>query len=138
MTEGASRLIETVSREIEEHVGRPADAGDLLVALACLPEGLTARTLTALGIDRAALTRAVDQARREGTYSGLLRLAEIGSEIEKVREGKLAKIEAREFVAAAELRDRERQLVNEVRELERHWLDATLVELRGRLGLPRR
>ena len=136
VTEGASRLLAILSPEIEHQLARPADAGDLLVALACVPEGLVARTLAALEIDPAALTRALDQARGERAYSGPPGPSELDAVIEKVREAKEAKLEAREFEAAADLRDRERQLVLDARDLQEHWLGYALAELRRRLGLP--
>lgn len=130
-------VLAAVSEEIEQQLGRRADAGDLLLALACVPDGLAARTFAALEIDTAALALALHETRGEQARSGPRGLAELGAEVEKVREAKLAKIEAREFEAAAQLRDRERQLVKQVRDLyEDHRLDRALVELRNRLGLP--
>jgi len=37
--EGVSRLMQTVATGIAQHLGRPVDAGDLLVAFASVPEG---------------------------------------------------------------------------------------------------
>ncbi len=131
LVDGASRVIETLAREIEKQLGRPADAGDLLVLLACVPDGLAARTLTGLHVDVDSLQRAAEEARRKGTRSGLLPPAELVAEIERVRNEKEAKIEA-----AAERRDVERALENDARRHEQQQMEATLAELRTRLGLP--
>ena len=137
--DGASRLLAAVAPQIERHLGRPADAGDLLVALASVPEGFAARILADLGIDSAALTRAAAEARREHAPS-VGGAGELEREIATVREQKAAMIEAQDFKAAAELRDRERRLVRRAgqagREPSDNRLDRALTELRARLGLP--
>ena len=129
--DGASRLIDAVAPEIEQHLDRSADAGDLLVALASMSDGLAARTLTALGVDSETLTRASDQARREPTPVKLLELLELDGELEKLREQQAANAET-----AAALRDSERQLVKKARELDESRLSHALIELRDRLELP--
>ncbi len=129
--EGVSALMQAVATGIAQHLGRPVDAGDLLVAFASVPDGLVARTLTALGIDAAALDAAVAEARRQPTPAALERLTELDEEIEAVRAQQRANTEA-----ANELRARERKLVDQTHELEEHRLEAALNELRNRLELP--
>lgn len=120
MDEGASRLMQIVAPQIAQHLGRPPDAGDLLLALASVPDGLAARTLATLGVDLAALTRAATEARREAAPCGTAGLA---GQIEKMREPK----------AAAS--DGERQLADSARELDEQRLALALSELRDRLAL---
>ncbi len=129
--EGVSRLMETVATGIAQHLGRPVDAGDLLVAFASVPDGLVARTLTALGIEAAALDAAVAEARRQPTPAGLARLVELDGEIEAVRAEKRANTKA-----SNELRALEGKLVDQARELDDHRLDDALIALRNRLELP--
>ena len=129
--EGVSTLMDAVATEIAQHLRRPADAGDLLVAFASVPDGLVARTLTALGIDAAALDAAVAEARRQPTPAGLARLVELDGEIEAVRAEKRANTKA-----ANELRGREGKLFDQARKLDEHRLDHALSELRNRLELP--
>ncbi len=129
--DGLSRLIEAVAPQIAQHLDRPVDAGDLLVALASVPDGLVARTLTALGVEPAALMQAVAEARGAPTPSGLGGLVALDEEIETVREQKRANTKV-----ASELRDRESQLVAQARELDEHRLDHALAEFRNRLELP--
>lgn len=128
--EGVSTLMQTVATGIAQHLGRPVDAGDLLVAFASVPDGLVARTLTALGIDAAALDAAVAEARRQPP-AGLARLVELDDEIETVRAQQRANTKA-----ANELRVRERKLVGQAHELDDHRLDDALTALRNRLKLP--
>ncbi len=129
--EGVSTLMQTVATGIAQHLGRPVDAGDLLVAFASVPDGLVARTLTALGINAAALDAAVAEARRQPTPATLERLTELDDEIETVRAQQRANIKA-----ANELRAREGKLVDQARELGEHRLEDALTALRNRLELP--
>ena len=135
LVEGANWLIDTVAREIDDQLGRKADAGDLLVTLAHVTDGLVARTLARLGVDADSLLRAVEEARREDKQAGFRAPPELLAETERVREEKESKIEAKEFNEAAELRDTERRLRVEVQEQERRGLKGTLAEVRARLGL---
>ena len=132
---GASRLIEPLARPIEGQLGRPADAGDLLVALASIPEGLVGRALAGLGIGPEVLSPAVDEARRAHGHTGLLPPSALTGEIDTVRKERFAKLAAQHFEEASELRQRERQLVDQARELEQRALDDALAETRKRLGL---
>ncbi len=128
-------LIGKVSEQITSRLGRPADAGDLLLALASMSDGLAARTLTALGITPQALTDALDKTRSQPRGPEPAAPSGPDPEIVKVRAEKEAKIAAQEFEAAADLRDRERELVKRARERPAPWLEDALVELRARLGL---
>ena len=136
--DGAFELIEIVTPDIQHHLGRFADAGDLLVALASVPNGLAARMFAALGINPAALQCAAAEARQGSPGRG--DADALALKIEKVRRLKEAKIYAMNFQAAADLRDRERQLATEARrlapELDVDRLEHALTELRTRLGLP--
>ncbi len=136
LLEGASGLVSTAAWEIEEGLGRPVDAGDLLVLLASIPDGLVVTALTTLDIDADKLTSAVDQARREDPRSSLTTRAKLASEIERVRQQKEAKIQTEEFQAAAQLRDRERELTNQAHAMKQQEAENILTQLRRRLGLP--
>src|SRR4051794_28467334 len=46
--DGAGALISRLAEDVEQSLGRPLDAGDLLLLLAAIPEGLAARALGAL------------------------------------------------------------------------------------------
>jgi ATP-dependent Clp protease ATP-binding subunit ClpA len=130
LLDGAQVLLGILGGEIEERLGRPADAGDLLVALASIPAGLAARTLASVGVDAEALARAGAEARRSGARSGLLPPLELVDEIEKVRTEKNAAIQT-----AAGLRDRERELTEQTRKTVEQQQEQVLNEVRSRLGL---
>ncbi len=57
LLDGAGPPLRALTRELDEHHGRPADAGDLLLLLAHVPDGLVANALAALGINPEKLTR---------------------------------------------------------------------------------
>ena len=135
LTEGACGLIEKAAREVERNLDRPADAGDVLVALACVPEGLTRTVLAALGIDRPALVRALDEARDARADGNLTQLGELEARLRETREEKFAKIEADEFEDAADLYDSERQLTLRVRYLRQQRAEEALAELRALVRL---
>jgi hypothetical protein len=63
---GAATLWARIAPAIRAELGREADAGDLLVLLASIPESLVARTLAELGIDERGLDAALTEARRQG------------------------------------------------------------------------
>jgi len=94
-------------------LGRPADAGDLLVVLASVPEGIGERTLAALGIYADALARAVAEARGSGSR----------------------RIKAQEFTDAAELRERERKLLERALKPVEERREEFVAQMRARLGL---
>jgi len=64
---GASTVWARVSPEIRDLLGREADAGDLLLMLASMPDSLVARTLAELGIGDEALDAALKRARARGS-----------------------------------------------------------------------
>jgi ATP-dependent Clp protease ATP-binding subunit ClpA len=134
MIDEANQLVEAVASEIEQQLGRAADAGDLLVTLACV-DGLAARALALLDIDADSLNRAAQAARSEGARPSFLPPPELVAELKRVREEKESKIRAQEFQEAAELRDAERRLTNEARWHEWRHEQATLAAVRSRLGL---
>ena len=126
----AGELVGILVGEIKERLGRPADAGDLLVALASIPEGLAARTLASLGVDATALARASDEARRSEKRSGLCPSPELVAELKKTH----AEMEAA-IQTAADLRNRERELTEQNRKIVEQRQEEALNEIRGRLGL---
>lgn len=102
--------------------------------LASVPEGLAARALVALGIDAEALASAVADARRANRRSTLLPPLALLAECDEVRAEKEAAIEAQEFARAAELRERERELLKRALTAVEGRQDESLTELRRRLG----
>ena len=135
LIEGATRLVERVAREVEEQLGRKPDSGDLLVMLACIADGLTARALARLDIDVDSLRRAAEDARKDELRPAFHPPAELLAEIERVRQEKEREVEAQQFEKAASLRDEERRLVSEASRHRERRLDETLAEVRRRLGL---
>ena len=137
--DGTWGLLRQLSHEIEERLGRPADAGDLLVLLASVPEGLVALTLAGLGIDAERLGGAVEESRRGGLRSPLLPVADLLADLDEARSEKEAAIKAQQFERAAEFRDRERELISQYRAVvEKGPQEEVLAEVRARLGLDRR
>ncbi len=136
LVDWAGEPLRRLAREVETGLGRPADAGDLLVLLACVQDGLAARTLAALGVDAERLARAAEQSRRGGPRSKLAPGAALLAECEEIRAQKEAAIEAHEFERAANLRDRERELTRKAGEVvDDRSIDEPLGEARLRLGL---
>jgi len=132
----AGEPLRRLEREVEKGLGRPADAGDLLVLLACVQDGLAARTLAALGVDAERLARAAEKSRRGGTRSKLAPRATVRAECDEIRAEKEAAIEAHFFQRAARLRDRERELIRKAGEVvDEGPIDELLAEARRRLGL---
>ena len=136
LLDGAGAPLRALTAEIEDNLERRADAGDLIGLLACISEGLAARTFASLGIDADKLAHAVDSARADNARSGLLAPVELTKDIEAVRAGEEARIQAQDFNSAARLRDRELRLTDEKRELEQRRLDELLAELAGWLDSP--
>ena len=135
LLDGAGAPLRTLVDEIEERLGRPADAGDLLVLLTSVPDGIGESVLAALGIEAEALARAVDQARSGGVRSSLLPAAELLAECETIRAKRIVATKAQEYARATELRERERELLEKALEpVERQQEDFVAV-MRARLGL---
>ncbi len=63
---GGAALWARITPEIRERLGRDADAGDLLLLLASIPDSLMARTLAELGVGEEALDEALERARAGG------------------------------------------------------------------------
>ena len=66
LVDGAATPLQILVGEIEQRLARLADAGDLLVVLASIPDGVGQRALEALGVHADELLRAVDEARSGG------------------------------------------------------------------------
>jgi len=109
LLDGAGAPLRKLVDQLESRLGRPADAGDLLLLLAAVPEGISQRALTALGIDLNALAQAIEQARLGARRSALLPPPDVLAQCEQVRAGRLAAIKAQDYPQAAELRERERE-----------------------------
>jgi ATP-dependent Clp protease ATP-binding subunit ClpA len=131
----AEEPLRRLAREVEAKLGRPADAGDLLVLLASVPEGLAARTLAALGVDAERLARAAEESRRSGARSAPPPDAALLEEAEALRAEKEAAIEAQEFARAANLRDRERELRRQAKAVDERFHEEILAEVRAHLGI---
>ena len=135
LLDGAGAALRRLVDELENRGGRPADAGDLLVLLASVREGIGERTLAALGIDADALARRVDETRGTSVRSSLLPPQEVLAECEQIRAERLTAIQAGGYGAARELRDRERALLEEALEPLEARQQEFLSQLRVRLGL---
>jgi Clp amino terminal domain, pathogenicity island component len=135
LLDGAGPALRSLVDEVEQRVGRSADAGDLLVLLSSVPEGIAARALAGLGVDVERLARAVEEARRDGARSALLPPAALLAECDKIRAEKEAAIAQQEFARATELRERERELLNQALTAAEERQDQMLAEVRARLRL---
>ena len=78
-------MLRSLVAEIEQRLGRAADAGDLLLLLSSIPNGLAARALARVGVDDEHLARAVDEARREEGRSALLPRRTLLAECDRAR-----------------------------------------------------
>jgi ATP-dependent Clp protease ATP-binding subunit ClpA len=120
---GAAILWARIVPEIRERLGREADAGDLLLMLASIPDSLLARTLTELGIGDEALDAALKRARAGGP-------SPFDERLELLR-AQRAEAEAEgDDYAAAQLR------AEELRARREHG-ERLLEDVRARLGLRR-
>ena len=135
LLDGAGAPLQTLVSELEQRLGRASDAGDLLVVLASVPDGIGQRALAALGVDADALARAVDQARASRRRSTLLFAPELLAAIEQARAEKEQAVNANQFVQAAECRNRERELLEAALETVKPRQDQFALQLRARLGL---
>jgi ATP-dependent Clp protease ATP-binding subunit ClpA len=139
--DGLDEILDPLAREIRRAFGRDPDAGDLLLALACAPDTVPGRALRDLGVDLDALWGTIERARehaaqeRKQTRRDQQRLSE---EIHELRVAKEHAIEAQQFERAADLRDQERQLVEQQAHADqaRPSEDEALHEIRRRLGIP--
>jgi Clp amino terminal domain, pathogenicity island component len=118
---GSATLWARIVPEIRERLGREADAGDLLLLLASIPDSLVARTLAELGADDAALDDALERAREQGSSPADERL--------ELLRAQRAEAEAEgDDYAAAQLR------AEELRARREHS-ERLLEQVRARLGL---
>jgi hypothetical protein len=118
---GAATLWARIVPEIRERLGREADAGDLLLMLASIPDSLVARTLAELGAGGEALDAALRRARARGP-------SPLEERLELLRAQRAeAEAEGDEY-AAAQLR------AEELRARREHG-ERLLEEVRARLGL---
>ena len=135
LLDGAGPTLRGLAREVEGRLGRSADAGDLLVLLASVPDGVAARALARLGVGVEALAREVEDARAERPRSALLPPAALLAQCDEVRTEKEAAIEEQEFARATELRERERELLNQALAAVEGRQDRLLIELRNLLRM---
>ncbi len=122
--DGIGGLLNDLAAEIRHELKREPNSGDLLLALGCAPT-LAGRTLRELGINLEELPSVIE---RLGTQA----LPTDEDRIEEVCQSKERAIEAKQFEAAAGLRDEERRLT----EASRRNRAAVLQVIRRRLGLP--
>jgi ATP-dependent Clp protease ATP-binding subunit ClpA len=108
---GLGPLLDRLTIEIRDELGRKPDAGDLLLALACVPGTLVADALRELGVDLDALWGIVERDRLQRSRAQ----DELARHLTGVRRAKEQALEAQEFERAAQLRDEERELVQEQR-----------------------
>ena len=123
--------LESLAADIRRELGREPDGGDLLVALAGAQGTLAARALVELGVDLDELWGRVETARRELRDER----AAVEHKLIGVRTDKEAAIEANDYPRAAQLRDRERELVEQLRRLG-SASPIAFQEVRRRLGIP--
>ena len=135
LLDGAGAPLRTLVDELEGYLGRPADAGDLLVLIGSVPEGIGERTLAALGIDADTLARTVDQTRGGDSQSSLLPPPSLLTECEQVRAERLTAVKAEQHDRAKELRDRERELLEEALSPIEARQEELLLTVRARLGI---
>ena len=129
-TDGVAGLLAGLGSDISVQLERGPDSGDLLLALACAPGTVVERAFRELGVDLDELWARIETARRERQQE---RTA-LEREIAEVRAAKEAAIESQDFTRAAELRDSERILREQIRGSVVVRADA-LIEIRRRLGL---
>ena len=127
LLEGAWPLAGPLLREIEDRLGRPLDAGDLLILLASVAGGVAASALSSLGVAPDVLSQAVDEARRDGARSELLWPPELVARSDESRA-------ARERSEVERLAERREQTELARRSVEQRRADLLQV-LRKRLGL---
>jgi hypothetical protein len=132
LLEGAWPLAGTLLTEIEDRLGRPLDAGDLLVLLASVPGGFVSEALSSLAVDAAALAQALDKARSGGARSELLWPTEV---VPPNDDARAARESATSLETLAESRDDLRNQTDAARTIIEQRRHELLRELRSRLGL---
>jgi hypothetical protein len=121
-----------LAADIRRELRRDPDPGDLLLALACVQDGLTGRAVSALGVDRDFLWGTIEQLRNQGSSAQ----EELRRQIGVVRQAKEQAIETKQFDSAAQLRDQERELRERARAQSAVRIDEALDAIRQRLGIP--
>ncbi len=132
LLDGLAPLLDTLAADIRRELRRDPDPGDLLLALACVQDGLTGRAVSALGVDQDVLWGTIEQLRSQGSSVR----QENQRQIEAVRQAKEQAIEAKQFDSAAQLRDQERALRERARAESDVRIDEALDAIRRRLGIP--
>lgn len=132
LLDGLAPLLDTLAADIRRELRRDPDPGDLLLALACVQDGLTGRAVSALGVDQDVLWGTIEQLRSQGSSAQ----QEGQRQIEAVRQAKEQAIEAKQFDSAAQLRDQERALREHARAESEVRIDEALDSIRRRLGIP--
>jgi exonuclease I len=127
---GLRSLIDELSLEAAAVLQRELDTGDVLVLLAA-SDTLAGQALARLGVEIDEVARELDEIRAEPVPSRDPLVARIVRE----RRRKEELVDQMLFESAADARDRERQLVRELRETETS-ISELLPALRHRLGLP--
>ena len=102
--DAAGQMLALIEREIRARFDREPDNGDLLVILACLPEGVVARALAELGVDQDRLSEALASARAAAPD-------EIEEQIARARRAKDEALDGGDIDAAVAARGRERELL---------------------------
>jgi len=130
--DGLGPVLDRLVVEIRGQLGREPDAGDLLLALACAPDALPARALGELGVDLDALWGTIERVRQQVSRAR----EQLTEQTWEVRGAKEQALEAQEFERAAELRDQERELMEQAH-THTDMPPEVLQEIRRRLGIPR-
>jgi hypothetical protein len=118
---GAATVWARVSPEIREVLGREADAGDLVLMLASMPDSLVARTFAELGVGDEALDAALERARAGGS-------SPLEERLELLRSQRAEAEAEGDSYAAAHLRGEELRA-------RREHSEQLLERVRARLGL---
>jgi hypothetical protein len=114
--DGLDEILDPLAREIRGKLGREPDAGDLLLALACAPDTVPGHALKALGVDLDGLWGTIEHAREQATRDqaqAQQARTQLTQQIGAVHRAKRQAIENQEFERAAELRDQERELIEQ-------------------------
>lgn len=127
--EAPPSLIYRLTREIETELDRPAETADLLVALACIPDGLISRVLAELELATDTFVGAIERARHTELRPSLSSPKESTAEPEEVH---FETAEASESQTEGTSVDEQRE---SVASLGARQLEGTLREIRDRLGL---
>ncbi len=126
-------VLDGLATEMRRELNRAPDIGDLLLVLAYAPDTLAARALRALGVNLDALAGKIEHIRDQAPPAE----AELAQRVEAVTRAKEQAIEEQRFENAAQLRDQERQLLQQARTRMPVPHEA-LQEIRRHLGIASR